>query len=243
MEPIATWQQAELLAVAHMTSLGFEDAAATPSGRDGGIDVSARGAVAQVKHYMSGPIGAPAVQQLVGAAVAKQNRLFYSYSGYTPAAVALAEERDVCLFEYSIYGEVTPVSTAARVLSERGWVDYALPRTAAQTEFVASLQRWGQRVIDTAIDIQAGVAESLSQYLTEVESGAAQLDPARLDAFTSLIGRDVPLLGALIEELDGEERRVLVDLVRQISRIEGMAVSLAEKTGQDYSRVELRHLG
>ncbi|WP_405859944.1 restriction endonuclease [Streptomyces sp. NBC_00090] len=53
---IRTWQDAELAAVDHMHGLGFTDAQMTGAGADGGIDVIARDAIAQVKHY-SQPVG------------------------------------------------------------------------------------------------------------------------------------------------------------------------------------------
>lgn len=68
---VSSWQEAEALAGWHMKKLGFDDAKLTPPGVDGGIDVTAEAAVAQVKHYATAPIGAPPVQQLRGAAISR----------------------------------------------------------------------------------------------------------------------------------------------------------------------------
>ena len=55
---IRTAVDAEVAAAEFMRRIGFADAKRTPSGADGGIDVIAAGAVAQVKTHMK-PIGAP----------------------------------------------------------------------------------------------------------------------------------------------------------------------------------------
>lgn len=68
---IDTWQDAEVLAAEHMRGIGFLDAHTTPPGVDGGIDVLAQRAVAQVKFHAT-PVGAPSVQQLAGIASARK---------------------------------------------------------------------------------------------------------------------------------------------------------------------------
>src|SRR4051794_1283032 len=78
---IGSWQEAEHLAAWHMGTLGFADACLTGAGNDRGIDVLAEQAVAQVKYQTSAPVGAPAVQQLRGAAHGRQWAIFYSLSG------------------------------------------------------------------------------------------------------------------------------------------------------------------
>ncbi|WP_454340073.1 restriction endonuclease [Streptomyces ambofaciens] len=62
---IRTWQDAELAAVDHMRSIGFVEAQVTGSGADGGIDVIAHDAIAQVKHYGQ-PIGVGPIRELRG---------------------------------------------------------------------------------------------------------------------------------------------------------------------------------
>ena len=94
-----SWQEAEHFVASAMQSLGCLDAQTTPPGVDGGIDVTSRAYVAQVK-FKSTPIGEPDVQRLFGAAQAQGKRaLFFASSSYTPAAVAFAASH-VALFTY-----------------------------------------------------------------------------------------------------------------------------------------------
>ncbi|BEL06211.1 hypothetical protein Q0Z83_044020 [Actinoplanes sichuanensis] len=103
------WRTAEEIACVHMRGLGFQDAETTPPGRDGGLDVTASGAVAQVK-MPALPVGAPAVQQLRGTRPLTANHLFYSTSGYTAAAVEAADEIGVALFRIERDGAVNEVN-------------------------------------------------------------------------------------------------------------------------------------
>jgi len=106
-------RDAELAAVDWMRYLGFTDAAATPVGADGGIDVLAERAVAQVKKEGSRTTR-PTVQQLHGVAIAKQRAaLFFSMAGYTPPAIAWATQQDVALFQYDLQGTPQPVNPPA----------------------------------------------------------------------------------------------------------------------------------
>ena len=115
---VHSWKVAEELAGWHMKELGFADVALTAAGADGGIDVAADSAAAQVKHYARAPVGAPAVQQLRGAAVGKDWALFYSLSGYTKSAVDYANAATVALFQYDENGLVEPRNDAATHLVE-----------------------------------------------------------------------------------------------------------------------------
>ncbi|MFD5576822.1 restriction endonuclease [Streptomyces pseudogriseolus] len=115
---IRTWQDAELAAVDHMRGLGFADARVTGAGADGGIDVFARDAVAQVKHH-SQPIGVGPVRELRGVADAHQHLLFYASGGYTAAARQFADERKVALYSLAESGRVTPLNETATRLSAR----------------------------------------------------------------------------------------------------------------------------
>jgi hypothetical protein len=100
----------------HMRSLGFLDAVVTAAGPDGGVDVVATGALAQVKHFNATPVGAPAVRQLRGAAHAGEWAIFYAASGYSTSAIAFASDATVALFSYDARGLVTPVNTHAASL-------------------------------------------------------------------------------------------------------------------------------
>lgn len=83
-------------------------------GPDGGIDVLASDAIAQVKAHMQ-PIGRPDVQNLYGVATAQgKTPLFFSLSGYTAAAAAWAEEVGVGLFTFDLQGSPQPVNGRAR---------------------------------------------------------------------------------------------------------------------------------
>lgn len=110
---VADWRDAEELACWHMVhALGISDARVTAQGVDGGLDVTSERAVAQVKHH-GGAVGAPDVQQLRGAAHGVPHALFYSLSGFTPAARVAADGSYVALFTYTVYGDVSPLNRHA----------------------------------------------------------------------------------------------------------------------------------
>jgi hypothetical protein len=92
-------RKAEEIAAAWLRRLGYPDALVTPVGADDGVDVSAFGAVAQVK-WTGRPIGAPDVRDLAGSGKPGQARFFFSKSGYTQPALRWAAdpERPVRLF-------------------------------------------------------------------------------------------------------------------------------------------------
>jgi hypothetical protein len=115
---VRTWQDAEHAAADHMRSLGFTDARVTDTGADGGIDVIARDAIAQVK-YHSQPIGVGPVRELRGVADSHHHLRFYASGGYTASALQFADKRGVALFSLLELGHVTPVNAAASGLSAR----------------------------------------------------------------------------------------------------------------------------
>lgn len=114
---------AEHHAAAHMHWLGYGDAQVTPRGSDGGIDVVSSQAIAQVKMHMK-PVGAPDLQRLFGARgnLHHQAMFFYSLSGYSPKALAYANEHGTLLFLIGLHGIASPVNEAAKRLV-RGVVD------------------------------------------------------------------------------------------------------------------------
>ncbi|UFU03844.1 restriction endonuclease [Ruania suaedae] len=114
---VPQWEDAEEFAAWHMRSLGFTDALNTPAGTDGGVDVRAQGAVAQVKHHDK-PVGSPDVQQLLGVSRRSETPIFYSLRGYTLAAIQSAADV-VALFAYDIYGQAVPANPVAAALNER----------------------------------------------------------------------------------------------------------------------------
>ena len=108
------WQRAEELGAEWMRALGFVDAAVTRSVGDGGIDVVASNAVAQVKMH-SQSVGRPDVQRLRGAAYTVEFAVFFSFSGYTTGAVAYADSNKVALFDV-VHGEPQPYNQIANAL-------------------------------------------------------------------------------------------------------------------------------
>lgn len=109
-------EDAEAAAAAWMRANGWPDAKTTGAGADGGLDVVASGAVAQVKAEMK-PSGRPVVQALYGiAAHARATPLFFSLAGYTPEAVAWADDAGVALLSFDLQGDVEPVNRTAAQL-------------------------------------------------------------------------------------------------------------------------------
>lgn len=118
---ITTWQDAERAACEWMKRSGYPDAVLTPAGPDGGVDVRASTALAQVK-FEGGPAGLAKVQQFVGAAGkhrATADLLFFSASGFTRAATKFAEDEGVALFIMGPFGAVSSASQHATNLIRR----------------------------------------------------------------------------------------------------------------------------
>jgi hypothetical protein len=162
MDVVGSWQEAEALAAWHMKQLGFDDAKLTPAGPDGGLDVLAQAAVAQVKHYTDSPIGAPAVQQLRGAGISVDWVMFYALSGYTRAALDFADSANVALFTYAVDGTVNPVSAAAKHLTERAGLDESpsIDEFALQRE----AKKLGQQLFDTTWEGYLKTAQQVMQH-------------------------------------------------------------------------------
>ncbi|MER6784943.1 restriction endonuclease [Streptomyces sp. NPDC000658] len=150
---VRTWQDAEHAAVDHMRSLGFTDARVTDAGADGGIDVIARDAIAQVKYY-SQPTRVGPVRELRGVGDSHHHLLFYASGGYTASALQFADERGVALFSLLELGDITPVNAAASRLSARPAQTAGRSRTmpswsqAASGRAQASNSRAGQRAAE-----------------------------------------------------------------------------------------------
>ncbi|GAB3405880.1 hypothetical protein GCM10027515_19750 [Schumannella luteola] len=115
-EFLIDWRAAEAAAARHMQSIGFIDAQVTESGADGGLDVRATDAVAQVKFYAN-PVGRPDIQKLRGAAHEHRIAIFYSTGGYTQEALDYAVGADVALFSMNPYGECSAVTGSAEILA------------------------------------------------------------------------------------------------------------------------------
>jgi hypothetical protein len=115
--PINSWPLAEQNAANWMRYLGFPDARITTGGSDGGVDVTASGAIAQVK-FEASQVGRPALQRLVGARGLRHETqlLFFSGAGYSQQARTYADEVEMALFVYNLDGRVTARSSMARQL-------------------------------------------------------------------------------------------------------------------------------
>lgn len=155
---VDTWEEAERLAAWHMKTLGFADAAVARAGSDGGIDVRAEHAVAQVKYYLQAPVGAPAVQQLRGAAYDRQWAIFYSLSAYTVAASALADSAGVALFSYDVAGNVAAVNGPAKSLAAIANVD-----VGSRPEMF-ELHRSVQDSVQAIVDLEPVVMRTILDY-------------------------------------------------------------------------------
>jgi Restriction endonuclease len=108
----------EAAAAYWMQAWGYAGAVVTSRGPDGGADVVAMGAVAQVKAWMA-PVGRPSIQQLRGVAHGDREALFFSLSGYTAEARRWAEEAQVALFRFSgLDGSVEALNSRAVAIVE-----------------------------------------------------------------------------------------------------------------------------
>lgn len=120
MAEMMTPADAEELAAEHMRNLGFEDAAATGGGADGGLDVNSTNAVAQVKMHFK-PTGRPDLQKLFGARAHQTSKamLFYNFAGYSNDAVKYADSVQMALFRFDLNGHVTPNNETARLIGNQ----------------------------------------------------------------------------------------------------------------------------
>lgn len=113
-----SWADFEVAAMYWLREWGYSDAVITSAGSDGGADVIASGAVAQVKAWMV-PVGRPEVQQLRGVAHDGRVALFFSLTSYTPKAIEYADGAGVALFRFAGYdGTVEAINPrAAKILA------------------------------------------------------------------------------------------------------------------------------
>lgn len=119
-----TWREAESW-VTNEIRVRFDepDALVTRASQDGGIDVESARMAAQVKHYAK-PVGASAVRELYGVAVAKGKvPVFFAQNGFTAAALEFASSAaspGVLLFSYDAQARrVAAVNRHAREAVER----------------------------------------------------------------------------------------------------------------------------
>jgi hypothetical protein len=104
---------AEEYAAEVLRALGYPDAARTPAGADGGVDVAGAGLVAQVKMEAL-PTGRDRLQALFGVAAVEEARAaFFSLAGYTDQARAWGERAGIALFEFGFDGSIDAVNEVA----------------------------------------------------------------------------------------------------------------------------------
>jgi hypothetical protein len=107
-------RDAELLAAKWMVYWGYFDAEATPIGPDGGIDVRASGALAQVK-YRNVKTSRSEINEFHGSAEgAGKDELFFSLSGYTQNAIQRANEKSIALFIFGADGTPRALNATAK---------------------------------------------------------------------------------------------------------------------------------
>lgn len=219
---IESWRDAELLACAHMRDVGFGDAELTGAGADGGADVRAGGAIAQVKHYTDPPVGSPAVQRLRGAAFGTQWAIFYSLSGFSEQAQVAARATDVALFTYDLNGQVTPANeVACALLRSGGRMVTRDPRSPAGQRFVAALQVYVQEVLDAGGRAFGLVAEKL-----EARDGDVLAE-------VQVIAQNMQRMSELAVELDGKNEWILTRFVERVAELDSLQMDTLDRTGID----------
>ena len=233
---ITTWAEAEEFAASHLRALGFEDAVTTTSGADGGVDVRATRAVAQVKHFAESAVGSPAVQQLAGAVAKHEVGIFYALSGFTKAAVLEADLRDVALFVYSVTGDVSPVNGTATRLLDEGFFAWTVPESTGlmrrlldEFELQANLAVIvGQKVFDEVADQVGAIVDELPE-----DEKLIFIDEFQRASFA--------MRATMIKWNDGS--REVRDLLEELLKVTSIYRWLALKAGIDYAAIEAEALG
>jgi hypothetical protein len=112
-------REAELVAARWMVYWGYYDAQATPVGPDGGLDVIAGRALAQVK-YRNVKTSRTEINEFHGSAEGSgKDELFFSLLGYTQQAIERADEKSIALFVFNHQGIPKPLNNSARHISKK----------------------------------------------------------------------------------------------------------------------------
>ncbi|MFE1592373.1 restriction endonuclease [Nocardia sp. NPDC058705] len=177
MRLVATPQDAEQLAARIMEGMGYHQVRVTLPGPDGGIDVWSTKAVAQVKFHQK-PTGRPDIQKLYGARGLNhdQEMLFFSYAGFTKAAVECANDLGTALFVYDSAGRHHAANSCAEALIVR--TRRAVPHTTWHS------QQSPTRAVGHAPTVTTGIGRNA--YVRH--SPARPADPT--PAVTTGIGRN-----------------------------------------------------
>ncbi len=137
-----SWQGAERFAAQWMRAAGWSDAHCTQAGADGGVDVRARGAVAQVKYWAGGAVSIKDVQRTYGIAVHERaTTIIFSRSGYTKQATDWAEVAGVLLFTFDEFMVVRGATSTARRLASQ--VSPLAPEVLAHQQLWTEGASWG----------------------------------------------------------------------------------------------------
>lgn len=99
-----------------MRTLGFADAELTRHGSDGGVDIRANSAIAQVKARLV-RTSRPEVQQLAGIAQHEGKlAIFFAVAGFTTEAMQWANDAGVAMFSLDSTGTARPIGHRAALL-------------------------------------------------------------------------------------------------------------------------------
>ena len=116
---IRDWRDAEAAAARWLRRAGCRQVEMTSAGADGGIDVITAEWAVQVKHTNK-RVGRPAVQQLVGAALAiGRAPVLFSTSGFSKPGLDYADDHDVALLEMDLTGNAIRLNRTADRLGSR----------------------------------------------------------------------------------------------------------------------------
>lgn len=112
-------RDAEIIAARWMVYWGYYDAKATPIGPDGGLDVVASRALAQVK-YRNVKTSRTEINEFHGSAEGSgKDELYFSLSGYTQQALERAEEKFIALFQFNNQGIPKPINAPAKRITSQ----------------------------------------------------------------------------------------------------------------------------
>lgn len=200
--------EAEYVAAAIMRDhLGFQDARVTTASGDGGIDVVARQAVAQVKHWGS-QVGRPAIQQLYGARGIDHSKkmVFFCSGGYSRQAIAYANEVGVALFTFDAAGSFGAVNKSAQELG------LAARRAAEELRRRTELEEAQRRADAEAEQAKRAAKKKASEeaYAASLARRQARIDAGDIPLFTVRSGCALPfvllaMLGFLVEFFESPE--------------------------------------
>lgn len=118
-------KEAEERAAKIMRDIGFSDAKRSRTGPDRGVDVTATGAIAQVKWH-SKQIPRTTTQEFAGAWLHRQRTwkrnekmFFFSKGGYSRFATQYADDIGMVLFVFTKGGKITPANKHARAYQKK----------------------------------------------------------------------------------------------------------------------------